>query len=193
LANANGSGLSNADTGLASIAVTSAAELKYGRYMIKAMSGTTVDVYAMTDADFARGTDLSFVDDTLKITSSALTITTASAIAIPSLGVSMTGGSGTIGFTSGQTAMFEIKPPSSRDFVVKIGTKTDLYPEFACYLVSQPLGNGEKFSIDVFRVKGIGLPMNMEMDAFSEAEIKCEAFYDSTEDAVCQIRSLTPA
>lgn len=195
LTNKTGTSVFNANTGIASIALeaSATADVKYGKYAIKATAAATVDVYALTDVDFARGTDLDFENDDLKITSAALTVTTGGASAyIPALGVNIIGGSGTIGMTPGDTAIFEINPASSRSYAVKIGTSTDVYPEFSCYLVSQKRADGEVFSVDIYRCKGIGLPINMEMDSFSEAEIKAECFYDASEDAVCQIRSLTP-
>lgn len=198
LTNKSGTSIADSDTGLASVGVKSGSEtdLKYGKYIVKFNSATKIDVYGLSDADFGRGTDLEFVDDDLKVTSSALTITTGSAIEVPSLGVELTGGSGVIAFsdnTPADTATFEIKPPSSKSHVVKVGSSTDRTPEFGCYLVSEPLGNGEMFSIECYRVKSaFGLPLVMDEKAWSEAEINCQVFYDSTENALCQIRSLTP-
>ena len=98
IANRNGT-TTVATTGLASVGVKSGSEadVKSTRYVVKVVSATTVDVYAMSDADFAVGTDLTFQDDTLKITASALTIATSTAVDIPNTGLELTGGSGTIG------------------------------------------------------------------------------------------------
>lgn len=192
LTNKTGSSVMNASTGISAVAIGSAADLKFGKFAIKANNASQVDVYALSDIDFARGADLDFENDDLKVTSAALTIISGSTISVPQLGVNLTCGAGTIALVANDTAIFELNPASSRSFVVKVGTSTDTFPEFSCYLVSQKRGDGEMFAIDVYRCKGIGLPISLEMDKFSEAEIKAECYYDSTEDAVCQIRSLTP-
>jgi len=193
LTNKSGTTVS-ANTGIGSVGVTSGSEseLKYGKYIVKAVSSSTVDVYALSDADFSRGTDEAFEDDALKITPSPLTITQSATTTVSNFGFELLGGSGTISLTSGETAEFFAKPPSSKSYSVTIGGVSDRTPEFGAFLVSEPRGNGEMFSIDVFRCRAIGLPINLEAKAWSEAEIKAEALYDAAEGGVCSIRSLTP-
>jgi len=41
---------------------------------------------------------------------------------------------------------------------------------------------------DLFRCKGIGLPIGLEENAFSEAEVTVEAFYDAVKNAVFKMR-----
>ena len=49
------------------------------------------------------------------------------------------------------------------------------------------------FEIDVYRAKGIGMPIGMEENAFSEAEINVQAYYDSTQNGIMKIRSVSPS
>lgn len=193
--NKKGTSVVNATTGItSSLTVGTASELKFGKYVIKAASSTTVDVYISTDADLARGTNVEYQSDLLKITSSALTVTASTPTAIPNTGLSINGGSGTIGMTTGDTATFEIRPVNSKSMTVTIGSSFDSsFPEFGAIIMSQKRGNQEMFEIDALRVKGVGLPMGLEENAWSEAEIKAKCFYDSAQDAVLKIRHVTPA
>lgn len=184
----------DATTGIASVAVLAAskANLKFGRYLVKVVTATTVDVYALSDVDFARGTDATFVNDSLKITSSPLTITSGADTNVANFGFKLVGGSGTIGMTAGDTATFEVLPPSDSGADVKVGGSADTYPEFSLLLVAQKQGSGHMSEIEVFRAKGIGAPIGFTEKAFSEAEIKIEAFYDSAQDGVFRLRDLYP-
>lgn len=182
-------------TGILSATIKSGqtATLKFARYVVKAASATTVDVYALSNVDFARGTDLDFVDDTLKITSSPLTITTSAAVEIPGTGIELTGGGGTIGMTTGDTATFETRPINTDSIDVVIGASTNTFPEFGALVVAQQRGSGEMVELNIFRCKAAGLPMSFSEKEFSEAEITAKAFYDSAKGGVFSIRTVVPS
>lgn len=194
-ANKKGTSVINATTGITSSLTTStAADLKFGKYVIKAASATTIDVYFSSDADIARGTNGTYQSDGLKITATALTVVSATPTLIPNFGISVNGGSGTIGMTSGDTATFEVRPVNSKSMTVSIGSTADsVFPEFGAILMAQKRGNQEMFEIDALRCKGVGLPIGFEENAYSNAEIKAKLLYDSTADAVFKVRHITPA
>lgn len=182
-------------TGLASISVipsTGAANLKFGKYFVKAASATTIDVYASSDIDFAHGTDETFDDDSLLV-EAGLTVTTGGNTDAASLGLRFVGGAGVIGMTVGDIATFEVKPPSSKSMEVVVGATSDVFPEFGAIVYAKKRGNNEMFELDLFRCKGVGLPLGLEENAFSEAEIKVEAFYDSAQNGVMKIRHISPS
>lgn len=182
-------------TGVASVSVipsTGAADLKFGKYVMKVASASTVNVYASTDIDFAHGTDESFDNDALLV-AGPLTITSAGNTDAASLGLRFTGGAGTIGMTVGDVAKFEVLPPTTKSMEVVVGSTSDVFPEFGALLYAKKRGNLEMLEIDVFRCKGVGLPIGLEENAFSEAEIKCEAFYDATQNGIMKIRHVSPA
>lgn len=183
-----------AATGIATVSVKSGSEadLKFGKYVVKVASATTVDVYFSSDADINRGTDGEFQNDALKITASALTIATTTAVTIPNFGLELTGGAGTIAMTTGDTATFEVRPINDKSMTVTIGATTDEFPEFGAIVMAQKRGNQEMFEIDCLRCKGIGMPLGFEEVAYSEAEIKIKAFYDSAQNAVFKLRHVTP-
>lgn len=185
-----------ASTGLASVSVipsTGAADLKFGKYLVKAASATTIDVYASTNIDFARGTDADYESDLLKVTSSPLTITTGGNTDIASFGLRFVGGAGAIAFVTGDTATFEVKPPSSKSMSVLIGENSAVFPEFGAILMAKKRGNLEMFEVDAFRCKAVGLPIGFEENAFSEAEVKAEVFYDSAKNGIMSVRSISPS
>lgn len=192
---ANKKGSVVAATGItASLTVGTAADLKFGKYVVKVVSATTVDVYFSSDADIARGTNGTYQNDLLKITATALTVVSGMPVAIPNFGLSLNGGAGVIGMTTGDTATFEIRPVNSKSMTVSIGSSSDsTFPEFGALVYAQKRGNQELTEIDALRCKGIGLPIGFEENAWSEAEIKAKLLYDSTQDAVFKFRNVSPA
>jgi hypothetical protein len=192
LTNVKGSTLVAA-TGVASVGLKSGetAEVKFGKFIVKVASSTTVDVYASTNVDFQRGTDKDYVNDLLKITASPLTITTATAVEVPDFGVELTGGAGTINMTVGDTAEYYVEPPHSKKIDVTIGATSDVYPEFGAIMIAEQTGSLELFDVEAYRVKAIGLPIGLEEKAHSEAEVTAECFYDSTKNAVLRIRHVS--
>lgn len=195
LTNKNGSTVMDASTGIASVVVipsTGAANLKFGKYVIKATSATAVSVYCLSDVDFNRGTDETFDDDTMTVATSQ-TITSGANTDIASLGLRLTGGSGTIGMTSGHTATFEVNPPYTRATEVTIGGGSDTFPEFGMLCVAKQRGNGEMFEMDLFRCKAAGMPIGFEMNAFAEYEVKAEAFFDSSLNGIGKMRHVIPS
>lgn len=195
LTNKKGTSVMSATTGIASIATKTGGEvdLKFGKYLVKAVSTTAVDVYALTDIDFSRGTAKAFVDETLKITATPLTIVAATAVEIPGFGIELTGGSGTIGLTVDDTAIFDVVPPATQSMEVILGGANDVFPEFGALMLAQQRSNGELFEVDAFRCKGAGLPLSLQEKTFGEAEIKATAFYDSVKGGICKIRAVKKA
>lgn len=195
LTNKYGSTCMSATTGIASVLALSGSEtdMKFGKYVVKVVSATTVDVYFSSDADISRGTNGTMQSDTLKITATALTITAATPTTVPNFGIKLTGGSGTIGMTTGNTATFEVRPINDKGTSVTIGSTASDFPEFGAIIMGQKRSNGEMTEIDCFRCKGVGLPLAFNEGAYSEAEIKVEAFYDSTLDGVFKMRNVSPS
>lgn len=188
-------GLFSATVGVASVGLKSGstADLKFGKYIVKYVSATTVDVYCLSDVDFNRGTDKNFENDALKITASPLTITTGAPVEIPGFGLELTGGSGTIALVAGSTATFEVLPAFSKSMSVVIGGTADTFPEFGCLMVAQQRSNGEMFEIDAYRCKGSGLPLGLTEKEFGQPEITAQAFYDSAKNGVAKIRWVQPS
>lgn len=195
LTNFNGTSVFSATTGIALVAVVSAskANLKFGKYVVKALTTTTVGVFLLSDIDIGRGTDAVYVDDTLQLTESTITIAMGADNTLTDLGIKFTGGSGTIGMTVGDTATFDVLPPSSKSSQIVVGKSTDSFPNFGALLLSQKRATGEMFEIDAHNCIGGGLPIAMEELAFSQPELKMSCLYDSSLDRVFSMRSIAPS
>jgi len=186
----------DAADGIASVGVKAGSEedLKFGKYLVKAVSATTVDVYAYTNVDFFRGTDKVYENDLLKITASPLSITKDTAVEVPDFGVELTGGSAvTMTMTTDDTADFEANPPSSKQMDVVIGEHGVCVPEFAAIIAAQKLSGGQMWLIDCPRIKALGMPLGMEEKAYSEPEITAKLMYDSTLNGIMKIRHIEPS
>lgn len=185
----------DAVTGIDSVGVKtgSEADLKFGKYTVIATSPTAVDVYAMTNVDFSRGTDVNYVDSTLKVTAAPLTIVTAGVkTELTGFGVEFTGPSGAVGMTAGDTAEFWIYPPSTEKTTVQIGGLADCTPEFGAIVTAQKKGDGSVFIFTCYRVKAFGFPLNMEEKAFGEMEVTAIMMRDEDEDAVFSMEYVNP-
>lgn len=183
--------LVEATTGIASVTAESGEEanLKTGKYAIEAVDATTVNVYALSDIDFANGTDISYADETLKINSSPITVAgSGGTTSIPNTGLEITGGSGTVAFTAGDTLTFEVRAINTGSQEVVIGNANIQLPEIGLLCYAQKAGDNTIYELDVYRAKGAGAPIAFAEKAFSEAEIPIQAFYDSGKDGVMKVR-----
>lgn len=191
LTNVKGTVMS-ATAGIASASAKSgkSADLKDCIYVVKVTGAATVDVYALSDSDFSTGTDLSFVDDTMKITATVLTITTGAAVEIPNTGIELTGGSGTIGMTTGDTATIHSRKINNGSSILTIGATTASFGAFGVIAMAQRKANGETFEIDLFNCKGIGLPISMKENDWLNAQVTIKALYDATAQCVMKIRDI---
>lgn len=193
ITNKNGSSIVAA-TGLASVGIiptTGAANLKFGKYVAKYASATTLNIYASSNIDFARGTDEDYDSDVLLVATTAA-ITTGGNTDVASLGLRFVGGAGTIAFVSGDTATFNVQPPSSASMSVVVGATSDVFPEFGAIMYAKKRGDLSMLEVDAYKCKGVGLPLGFEENKFSEAEIKVEAFYDSVRNGIMTIRHVIP-
>ncbi len=190
----------DATWGIASVQpkVGSELDLKFTRYVISVVDkdADTVDVYAMSNADFSRGADTQFENNLLKITSAPLTITDGAAIEIPGYGVEIVGGTlvnmAANAVENGMTVTFEVTVPSSKSIKARFGGSSDSFPEFGAIVVGQQRGNGEMVELDIFRLKAVGMPLGFQEKTFSEGEITAQAFYDAEKNGVFDLRHITP-
>jgi hypothetical protein len=172
----NGKGTSciNATTGIASVTSLSGSEadLKTGVYIIKVITATTVNIYGTTNADFnSNGTDVDFQDTSMKLLAANLTITAAGVSNATGFGFKLTGGSGTIAMTIGDTAVFEVVPAHTGIKQYSVGVTGQVPPYVGLYFVGQKQADGSNTTVFIPKVKLNGLPINMAEKAFSEFEV----------------------
>lgn len=174
---------------LATITVTTPADLKTGKYAIKATSATEVQIFCLSDVDFSRGADADFATDALLI-DTWTGISTGATRLIPNFGITLTAGASATALVANDTATFEIRAINTVNRVVKIGAISDTYPEFGCLAYAQKSANGQVFEIDAYKCKAIGIGLGAERKAFGSNEYTAKLAYDSVENAVCRIRDI---
>lgn len=187
LVNKFGSSVVAATGLLAAITTTTAADLKFGKFVVKASAVDEVKIYALTNVDFGRGSSLEYADDSLLIDTWS-GITTGSTHLVPSLGITLTAGAGVTAMTIGDTATFEIRPINTINRSVKIGGISDVFPEFTGLIYAQKSGSGAVFEIEAYKLKAIGVGLGAERKQFGQNEYTAKAAYDTVENAICRIR-----
>ena len=192
LENVKGSSVVESSTGIASVSIKtgSEADVKASIYVIKAVSPTTVDVYAMTDIEFANGNDLEYIDDSLKITASPLTITASTAVEIPNSGLELTGGAGVIGMTENDTAQFRVAAAHGGISEIVVGKSSAIFPEHGQVAMAAKRSNGDMLEIDIHKAVGAGFPINLEETVFSIPELTVKLLYDTCLNRIATIRKI---
>ena len=187
-----GVSIKDATNGISAVNVSAAnkANLKFGKYMLKATGAAAVDIYIASDIDLRRGTDVPYEDDLLKITATPVTIAAGSNV-VASLGLDFVG-VGTPAFVVGDTAYFEVLPPSTKSSRITVGSSYTALPNFGAIMFAQKRATGEMYEIEAFNVVGGGLPIALDEQAFSQPELTMTCLYDSSRDAVFEIRHIVP-
>jgi len=182
LTNDFGTSVMSATTGIASVGLKSGktADLKAGMYLVVATAAGAVDVYAYSSVDAKKGTDLTIQDDEMKITATPLTITMGAATEIPNLGVELTGGSGTIGMTIGDTAVFEIYPPHAGVETMTMGQANAEFKRVRLFLAAQKRTTGEIGYIYCPNALALGLPGAMAEKGWSDGSLSLSIFTHET-------------
>lgn len=193
VANFKGESIIDASNGIDAITATSSdeADLKFGTYIIKALSANTFDVYLMSDVDLGRGTDGVYQNDALKINATALDVSVGDAV-LADYGLTF-GLAGTAAFTTGDTAKFRVRPPNSGSSEIVVGgVANQSFPEFGAIVIAQKRGSGEMVEVDLFRCKAAGMPIPFETNAFAQTEITAKALYDTALDGVYKMTTIKP-
>lgn len=188
--NIKGSTVKDATNGLTSVVVTTAANLKFGNYLLVATAAGTADLFLLSDIDILRGVDAVYSSDLLKI--GTIDISVASDNQGTTNGLTFTK-VGTPAFTVGDSAQFTVAPPSQSGADIIVGQAGTTFPAFGALIVAQKRATGEIFTIKAFNVVANGLPIAMEENAFSQPEVKLACLYDATQDAVFRMKAYNPA
>jgi len=166
--------------------ITDSKNVKFGRYFVKATTANKLEIFTLSNVDFGVGVKAEFLDDTFKVADVSLG---EKGVDIANLGLNFKKGSGTI--EEGDSAAFDVWPQSeSGSAEVVIGGLSDVYQEFGAIVVGQKGSDGSIFELDIFRCKGIGLPISFEEKAWSEAEITAKALYDPARQGIFKMRYL---
>ena len=184
-ANKKGTSIISATNGISAVSATAGdeADLKTGKYLIKATAAATADVYISSSIDVAGSLLLT---DGHKVGTISLATTAVDA----TFGLTFTK-VGTPAFVTGDTATFEvINNKATSVTTVTIGNSAATFPDFGAILYAQKKGTAEIFEIDVFKVKAVGQPILMKEKAFSEYSVTAKCSYDSAKDGVFSLRMI---
>lgn len=194
-ANVNGVSALDATTGIATATVKagSEADLKTGIVVVKVVSATTVDVYYMTDIEFSNGVDLTYIDDSLKINVTPLTITASTAVTIPDTGVELTGGSGTIGMTVDDSMVFKVASAHGGISEIILGKSDAIFPEHGEIALSAKRSDGSLMEIDIHKAVGAGFPIALEETVFSIPELTVKLLFDNCKNRIATFRKIKGA
>lgn len=193
LTNVLNSSVLQAVTGIASVTAKAGSDedLKDGVYIVKAKTATTVTIYALTDIEFKKlgaTNDLTYLDDSLIVVDD-LAIVTATAAEIVGLGVELTGGSGTIGMTVGDTARFHVNSAHGGLSEIVIGSSATDFPLHRQLCLGQKRSTGAVFELEIHRVLGSGMPIPFEEQTFAIPELTMKLIQDPCLDKVATIRA----
>lgn len=192
LTNKKGSSIQGASNAITAVSLLSgsAANLKFGKYVVEGQSTSAFNLYYLTGIDIGRGTNGSFLNDAMLVASSVTF--TASVATVPGFGLSFAQ-DGTLAFTVGDTATFEVLPVHGSSSYVTIGGVVDQnFPEFGALVYAQKRGNQQMLELDCFRCKGAGMPIPFEMGAFQAYEVGVKCLYDETLDGLFKMRFVEP-
>lgn len=192
-ANVYGSSIKHASNGMSDVAVDSGsgANLKHGKYLLKATGAATAKLFIYSDIDLLRGVDESFTDDTLELVAT-IDISSATHDDGANTGLSFVK-AGTPAFVTGDTAEFYVRPPSTDSASIVIGKSSTTFPAFGMYAVAQKRADGSIFDMEIYNAVANGMPIPLEEQAFSQPEVKLACLYDSAKDAVAKLTHYIPA
>lgn len=172
LINEIGTSVFSATTGIATVSVKSGGNPKFGNYLVKAVTSTTVDVYLDCLLD-----GVPMINNSMKITSSPLTITSGGSVEIPGVDLELDGGSGTIGLTTGDIASFNARPQNDYNYEYRLGDASK--PEFGLRIYTERLGTNKYRAWDFPRVKANGINPSGAAKEWSQIEAECKMLYDN--------------
>lgn len=178
IANALGTSVVNATTGIASIAVGTAADLKVGNYKVVATGAATIDIYIDTDI----GGSITYQNDDLKINDSAITIPSGSTVEYQ--GITFNGGSGTIGLTTGDIATFTVNPISTYLLESKVGQVGAYFREFKLTIYSENVGGRVRTTTYPRCIGTASTPLNFLENEYSAMEATIQILQPSVEDYI---------
>lgn len=175
---------------LPTITVDTAANLKTGRYVVKATAVNAFKVYALSDVDFGRGAALDFLDDSMAIAEFTAVAGLGSTHAIAGLGITLTTGASAAAFVVDDTAVFELRAVNTYNREVKIGGISDVFPEFSAIAYGQKNGRGAIWEMMIYRLKNAGITVGSTRKEFASNEYTATALYDSEENGVALFREV---
>lgn len=176
--NAQGTSIIHATNGIATIAISTAADLIFGRYTLVATGATTLDLHIA-------GLVNAFEDIDGKVNTASISTTTAGSVAIAGTGITLTV-VGTPNYTIGDTAFVDVRPINTGSTKIVVGTGT-VPSSFGVRCIFPRKSDGVLHYIDVFNVSARGMSWNGVSREFSEFEINWTPTARASDGAVYEM------
>ncbi len=192
LANFKGTSMVAATGFLAAITTGTAADLKFGRYVVKATGAAAFSVYFSSNVDITRGTDDDFDSDLLLIYTGTA-VGSGSTHAVTSHGVTLVAGASAGAFVVGDTAYFDVRPINSKSMEVVIGAQGNLFPNFGALIYGQKGADDTLYEIDAFSCKVLGMPLGAPEKQFSSYQLSGKLEYSSSRGGLFKLRHVSAA
>ncbi|KKN72954.1 hypothetical protein LCGC14_0405080 [marine sediment metagenome] len=187
LTNKQGTSVFDATTGIDSIAAKVGVEqnIKAIRYIFVATGPATVDIHLHGD-----GTPFETIEG---VVASNITVpSTGGTVDVDSLGITITGGSGTIAFVTDDTASSDTRPIHQGFGITPVGSEGDTPTSFGLLGVYPKKSDGMQFWIDFPNVVGSGLPIGATTREWSESSITLTPLIDTATDRLYTFFSKLP-
>lgn len=186
IANKSGTSVVDATTGIASVAAKSSEEdnIKGIRYVFVATGADTVDIYVHGDATFANIQAVVVENVTVP--------GTGGTVDVDSLGITITGGSGAIGFVTDETATVETRPIHNGFGQTQVGQSIDVIQRFGLIAVFPKKSDGAQFFIDLPEVVAAGMPWSGISREWSEFALNAKPIVNAATDSVYTLYSKLP-
>lgn len=172
--NAQGTSVISSTNGIATLAISTAANLIFGQYVLVATAAQTLDLHV-------NGLSSEFEDiDALVV--EGISTTTAGSVAVAAAGITLTV-VGTPDYTIGDTAYVDIRPINTGSTEILVGAG-DAPSNFGVRCIFPRKSDGVLHYIDVFNVAGRGMSWKGVSREFSEFEINWSPLARASDGAV---------
>ena len=179
ITNKNGATVMHATTGIASVAVKEAkkANLPLGRVVLTCLTATTVSVKVLGQP-FG---DVSSFETVGAQVEATVTITgTDATVDVDDIGITITGGSGTVGMTVGHTASFDCRPVNTDGYYsVEVGNETFTGADFGAFVVWPKQSDGSILYADLYKLSAFGINWKAVSREYSEFSLEAEMLVDT--------------
>lgn len=179
--NVTGTSAYGAAGSITSVDIKTAADLKFGRYLVVIVDNAGdgndargVNIYASGDIDAGLGSnELLLFDNFLRITENPIELTDGGKIDVPQLGIALTAAADVdaSGLEVGDSFRFEIVPATEFAREVIIGLPNQSFLDFGMYMFAERGGGLSTMFIDCYKCKGNGFSHTLTEKAYSESEV----------------------
>lgn len=197
--------ISSTVTGIATIAVSNVNDLKTGKYIIKAVSATTIYFMPTSDFEFGgaftSGTKVSFATNALGTdilnrplmvtgnTPYTFSVSNGAQTVLTGFGLTITGGSA-VAMTPGDTAEIEVRAANIENDQIILGQAAAMIPKrYAMLATMDSKTTGEVIYVFAPKVMPLGFNVPLKQKAWADAapKLKMLHYTSETEDYACKI------